>query len=163
MKKVMIIIACGVFLMAGACKKKSSNGSSSSGSGYRPAGATGSQQRGSTNMTIQAYYDSTFFTINLMELSAQTSAEIIAHNQGLNEIYTTTDLDKGHSTFVPVIDAVPTDGFNPMWLQKIIVFNSGYTPHQFYSDDEVNAAVTSGEIHLVNGGEVYRCSVIQTK
>jgi hypothetical protein len=49
-------------------------------------------------------------------------------------------------TFHPVIDAIPGDGFNPMWLQFPIVFNAGYTPHQFFSDEEVEDAADSGEI-----------------
>ena len=105
-----------------------------------------------------AYYDAELFTINLAELSDRASASIIAHNQSLNEIYASEDLDEPQ-TFRPVIDAIPADGFNPMWLQFLIVFNDGATPHQFYSDTEVEAAEESGEITLVNTGEVYRCAV----
>jgi hypothetical protein len=64
--------------------------------------------------------------------------------------------------FNSVIDAIPTDGFNPLWLQKLIVFNPGFTPHQFFSDDEVEAAAAgpNPQITLVNTGEIYRCAVI---
>jgi len=107
----------------------------------------------------QAYYDAQLFTINLLELSDQAAASVIAHNSGLNEIYASEDLDDPQ-TFHPVIDAVPADGFNPMWLQFLIVFNTGYTPHQFFSDDEIETAEANGEITLINTGEVYRCAVI---
>jgi hypothetical protein len=62
--------------------------------------------------------------------------------------------------FISVIDAVPGDGMNPVWEEVQIVFNNGYTPHQLYSDNEVLAASTSGEINLTMTGEVYWCPVI---
>jgi hypothetical protein len=115
--------------------------------------------RGNSIPNQQAYYDSMLFTINLMEMSDAAAATILAHNPGINEIYAYDDLDNPQP-FHPIIDAIPGDGMNPMWLQQLIVFNSGYTPHQFYSDDEVDNAVDAGEITLTNSGEVYRCSVI---
>jgi hypothetical protein len=39
--------------------------------------------------------------------------------------------------FVPVIDAIQGEGFNPLWRQILIVFNPGFAPHQFLSADEV--------------------------
>jgi hypothetical protein len=108
-----------------------------------------------------AFYDDELFTINLFELSDTASAKIIAQNQSMNEIYASNDLDE-EQDFVPVIDAVPTDGFNPLWHQFLIVFNAGFTPHQFTSDEAVDAAVDAGEITLVDTGEVYRCSVVQS-
>jgi hypothetical protein len=108
-----------------------------------------------------AFYDDQLFTINLMELSDTSAAQIIASNQGLNEIYASNDLDEPQD-FIPVIDAVPTDGMNPLWHQFLIVFNSGFAPHQFTSDEDVDAAVDSGEITLVDTGEVYRCSVVRS-
>ncbi len=46
-----------------------------------------------------------------------------------------------------------------------VVFNEGFTPHQFFSDDEVLAAAAGAnpEITLVDTGEVYRCSVVGPK
>jgi hypothetical protein len=108
-----------------------------------------------------AFYDDALFTINLFELSHKASAKIIAQNQSMNEIYASNDLDD-EQDFIPVIDAVPTDGFNPLWHQFLIVFNAGFTPHQFTSDEAVDAAVDAGEITLVDTGEIYRCSVVQS-
>lgn len=110
----------------------------------------------------KAYYDDDLFTINLFELSDQAAASIIAHNKDFNEIYASEDLDEPQ-TFRPVIDAIPGPGFNPLWLQFLIVFNPGYTPHQFTSDEDIDAAVQSGEIKLVNTGEIYRCAVVGKK
>jgi hypothetical protein len=62
-----------------------------------------------------------------------------------------------------VIDAIQGEGFNPLWLQVLIVFNEGFTPHQFTSDEEVLAAMAAGEITLVTTDEVYRCSVVGPK
>jgi hypothetical protein len=107
------------------------------------------------------YYDGKLVTVNMVELSDDAAAKIIANNTSTNVIYAYNDLDDPQD-FNSIIDAIPTDGFNPLWLQKLIVFNSGFTPHQFFSDDEVLAAASgpNPEITLVNTGEIYRCSVI---
>ncbi|MDB5151459.1 MAG: hypothetical protein JWR54_210 [Mucilaginibacter sp.] len=110
------------------------------------------------------YYDATLFTINSYQLSDSAAAQIIAKNTSHNVIYAYNDLDEPQS-FNAVIDAKPTDGFNPLWLQMLIVFNPGFAPHQFFSDNEVLAAASGSnpEIKLVNSGEIYRCSVIGPK
>ena len=105
------------------------------------------------------FYDAELFTVNMKELSDDAAEQIIESNQSFNVIYAYADLDE-EQPFNSVIDAVPADGMNPLWLQMLIVFNDDNTPHQFYSDDEVLDAAASGEITLVNSGEIYRCSVI---
>jgi hypothetical protein len=109
-----------------------------------------------------AYYDGTLFTINMFEVPA--SDPIIARNRNFNEIYATNDLDD-EQDLISVIDAIQTDGFNPLWRQNLIHFNAGFTPHQFTSDDEVlNAASGSNpEITIEPTDEIYRCSVVGTK
>jgi hypothetical protein len=113
---------------------------------------------------IPAFYDGKLFTINLFELSDAAAAVIIAHNKGLNDIYASNDLDDPQD-FTPVIDAIPTDGFNPLWHQFLIVFNAGFAPHQFTSDEQIDAAAAgpNPEITLVDTGEVYRCAVVGKK
>ena len=108
------------------------------------------------------FYDAEFFTVNMKELSDDAAEQIIANNTSFNIIYAYADLDE-EQPFNSVIDAVPADGMNPLWLQMLIVFNGDNAPHQFYSDDEVLDAAKSGEITLVNSGEIYRCSVIGPK
>ncbi len=110
------------------------------------------------------YYDGELFTVNMMELSDDAAEKIIESNAAANVIYASNDLDELQD-FNSVIDAIPTDDFNPLWLQKLIVFNPGFTPHQFFSDDEVLKAASGSnpEITLVNTGEIYRCSVIGPK
>ena len=45
----------------------------------------------------------------------------------------------------------------------MIVFNAGFAPHQFLSDEEVLAAAAAGEITLVETDEVYVCAVVGAK
>ena len=110
---------------------------------------------------MPAFHDGVLFTVNMKELPENASASIISHNPSLNEIYATNDLDE-EQDFVPVIDAIQGDGFNPLWRQILIVFNAGFTPHQFTSEEEVEAAASGAnpEITLVETDEVYRCSVV---
>jgi hypothetical protein len=50
-------------------------------------------------------------------------------------------------------------------LHILIVFNEGFTPQQFVSEDEVETAAAgpNPEITLVETDEVYRCSVVGRK
>lgn len=111
-----------------------------------------------------AFYDGDLFTINLMQISDDASTAIHEHNRSFNTIYATNDLDD-EQDFIPVIDAIQGDGFNPLWEQILIVWNPGFSPRQFHSDDEVKAAAQGAnpEITLVDTEEFYRCSVVGAK
>jgi len=113
---------------------------------------------------MPAYYDGQLFTVNMMELPEDASASLIANNSSINKIYASNDLDE-EQDFIPVIDAIQGDGFNPLWQQILIVFNAGFTPHQFVSDEQIEAAAAgpNPEITLVVTDEVYRCSVVGRK
>ncbi len=89
---------------------------------------------------------------------------LLATNPSINTIYASNDLDE-EQDFIPVIDAIQGDGFNPLWQQVLIVFNRGFTPHQFVSDEQVLAAAAGPdpEITLDVTDEVYRCSVVGPK
>jgi hypothetical protein len=120
---------------------------------------------GSTNGAagqMPAFYDSELFTVNMKEMP--NSAPLIAHNPSINEIYASNDLDE-EQDFIPVLDAIQGDGFNPLWRQNLIVFNGGFMPHQFFSDNEVlmAASAPNPEITLVVTDEVYRCAVVGAK
>ena len=108
---------------------------------------------------IPAFFAGRSVTINVNELSETAAASIIAHNKNLNIIYVTNDLDEPQE-FTPVINAVPTQGMNALWLQVKIEFNAGVTPRQFTSEADILAAVKAGDITLINTGEVYRDSVV---
>jgi hypothetical protein len=111
---------------------------------------------------MPAYYDGELFTVNMFEVPA--SDPLIERNSSINIIFASDDLDE-EQEFVPVIDAIQGDGFNPLWLQVLIEFNAGFTPHQFFSDVEVEAAAegTNPEITLIVTDEVYRCAVVRSK
>ena len=113
---------------------------------------------------MPAYYDGQLFTVNMKEMPDDASASLIPKNASVNEIYATNDLDE-EQDFIPVIDAIQGDGFNPLWRQILIVFNPGFAPHQFISDDQVEAAAAgpNPEIMLVETDEVYRCAVVGRK
>jgi hypothetical protein len=112
---------------------------------------------------MPAFYDDELFTVNMKE-QPDMSSESLTRNQSVNEIYTTKDLDE-EQDFIPVLDAIQGDGFNPLWEQIIIVFNPGFTPHQFTGDEDIDAAAAGAnpEIRLVDSHEVYRCSVVGKK
>ncbi len=122
--------------------------------------AAGGSENGAAG-EMPAYHDGELFTVNIKELSPTASESTIGNNPSLNEIYVSNDLDE-EQEFIPVIDAIQGEGFNPLWLQVLIVFNEGFTPHQFVSEDEIDAAAagTNPEITLVETDEVYRCSVV---
>ena len=109
---------------------------------------------------IPAFYDGRQLTINIFELPP--SETLLASNKSVNTIFATNDLDEGQD-FAPVIDAIQGDGFNPLWHQVLIVFNAGFAPHQFVSEEEVLAAAHAGEITLVETDEVYLCAIVGRK
>jgi len=112
---------------------------------------------------MPAYYDATLFTINFMELSPNAERSAIAHNAAINKIFQSDPGLPGGQPFISVLDAIQGDGFNPLWREFQVRFNSGHTPRQLTSDTEVAAAVQSGEITLEATNEVYICSVVGSK
>ena len=118
------------------------------------AGASGSGK------TIPAYYDHTLFNIQFVEFSSAAEKALLQHNASLNFIYQSDAGLPGGEPFISVIDAVPADGFNPIWEEVQITFTSGHTPRQLFSDDEIEAAFDAGEITLEFTGEVYWCPVV---
>ena len=121
----------------------------------KPEGAGKSTQ-------IPAFYDGKLFRINIMELP--NSDPLIRNNKSINTIFVSNDLDD-EQDFIPVISAIQGDGFNPLWNQVLIVFNDGFAPHQFFSDEEVldAAAGPNPEITLDVTDEVYICAVVGPK
>ena len=120
----------------------------------------GSSNGAATQMP--AFYECDLYTVNMKEMP--NSDPLVQHNSSINIIYASNDLDE-EQDFIPVINAIQGEGFNPLWEQMLIVFNAGFAPHQFFSDDEILAAASGAnpEITLVDTGEVYRCAVVGTK
>jgi hypothetical protein len=129
----------------------------SSGQPARPLSTQGNTNGAAGE--IPAFFNGQSVTINVNQMPDNAAASIIAHNKNLNIIYVTNDLDEKQD-FTPVINAVPGQGFNALWLQVQISFNPGVTPHQFTSEADILAAEQAGQITLINTGEVYRDSVV---
>ena len=108
---------------------------------------------------IPAFFNGQSVTINVVQLSDNAAASILANNPRLQTIFVTNDLDQPQE-FAPVLSAIPGQGFNALWLQVQIRFNPGVTPHQFTSEADILAAAKAGQITLINTGEVYRDSVV---
>ena len=108
------------------------------------------------------FYEGREVTVNMFEVPS--SETLLDHNKSTNTIYASNDLDD-EQDFLSVIDAIQGEGMNPLWHQVLIVFNDGFTPRQFTSEDEVLAAASGPdpEITLVPTDEVYRCSIVRTK
>jgi hypothetical protein len=109
--------------------------------------------------SMPAYYDHRLFTINFFQLTT-AQATLIAKNSQQNFIFQSDPGLPGGQPFISVIDAIPGDGMNPLWVEIQIAFTAGHTPRQLFSDDEIAAAFASGEITLTPTNEMYRCSVI---
>ena len=107
---------------------------------------------------MPAYYDAQLFTINFKLLKPD-----LHHNPSFNIIYQCDACEGFGLTFVSVLDAVPGDGFNPIWEEVQITFNAGFQPVQFTSDTDILAAAAQGEITLTDTEEFYRCSVVGHK
>jgi hypothetical protein len=113
--------------------------------------------------TIQAYYDGKLFNIHFVEFSPAAEKALLQHNGSLNFIYQSDPGLPGGAPFVSVIDAIPGDGFNPIWEEVQIAFTKGHTPRQLFSDTEVLDAFNNKEITLTMTGEVYWCPVVGQK
>lgn len=155
---MLLAAIIGALLWAASCSKDSTMTSGVSLTNV-------ATERGSHNGrqgVMDVYYDDELFLMNFKELSEQAAKSVIEHNQSLNEIYVYDEPLPDESMFIPVIDAIQGDGFNPLWREVEIEFNDGFTPHQFTSDTEIDAAAEGDnpEITLTETDEVYRCSVI---
>jgi hypothetical protein len=122
--------------------------------------AQGSPNGAATQRPV--FYEGQRVTVNMFEVPA--SEALLKNNTSVNTIYASNDLDE-EQDFLSVIDAIQGEGFNPLWHQVLIVFNEGFTPHQFVSEDQVLAAASGAnpEITLVSTDEVYRCSIVGSK
>ena len=125
-------------------------------------GARAGSANGSAGV-IPAYYDGNLFKIQFVEFSPAAERTLLQHNASLNFIYQSDPGLPGGQPFVSVIDAIPGDGFNPIWEEVQINFTAGHTPRQLFSDTEVEAAFDAGEITLTFTGEVYWCPVVGPK
>ncbi len=165
-RAAVIVLALAVVGLGAACSRNSSDPASVLGNGM--PNSTLSNSTSNTNgigSAIPAYYDSSLFTIQFVELSPTAEQTVLAKNSGLNNIWQSDPGLPGGKPFISVIDAIPTDGMNPLWQETQITFNAGFTPRQLFSDNEVLAAAAGPhpEITLTPTTEVYRCPIIGQK
>ena len=125
-------------------------------------GAQAASGNGSAS-TIPAYYDHELFNIQFVEFPPAAEQSLLLHNRSLNFIFQSDAGLPGNQPFISVIDAIPGDGFNPIWEEVQITFTQGHTPRQLFSDDEIADALDAGEITLEFTGEVYWCPVVGKK
>ena len=71
---------------------------------------------------IPAFFNGQSVTINVKQLPDSAAASILANNPRIQTIFVTNDLDEKQD-FTPVINAVPGQGFNALWLQVQISFS----------------------------------------
>ena len=109
---------------------------------------------------MPAFYDAKLFEINFAELPSGGETANLLNNGSINNIYQSDQCVAAGHPFTSVIDAIPTDGMNPLWQEVQVVFKSTSSCTQFKSDNEVLAAAAAGTVTLVPTGELYRCSVI---
>jgi hypothetical protein len=114
-----------------------------------------------TNMP--AYYDGELFTISFFELPPAGEKTVLARNKSINIIYQSDQAEAAGVEFISVLDAIPGDGFNPLWQEVQIVFVNTANIQQLTSDTDILAAAASGEILLIPTTEVYICSVVGSK
>ena len=126
-----------------------------------PAGPLAASPNGSAG-DMPAYYDGQLFTINFKQQPSGGEASLLTHNGSINTIYMSDQAEAAGVMFTSVLDAIQGDGFNPLWQEVQIVFNT-VPPQQFFSDNQILAAAAAGQITLVPTTEVYRCSVVGTK
>ena len=112
---------------------------------------------------IPAYYDHKLLTIQFVEFPPAAEKALLQHNHIINLIYQSDAGLSGGAPFISVIDAIPGEGFNPLWLEVQITFTSGHTSRQLFSDVEVADAFEAGEITLESTGELYWCPVVGPK
>ncbi len=175
MKRALGILVLSSFLIVSCQKDVTSPTSIDTGA---PAPAAFAQRQATQTSTTQssgsmngiagsmpAFYDSALFNINFMELPPGGESVNIARNGSINTIYMSDPGLPGGKMFISVLDAIQGDGFNPLWREVQITFNSGFTPRQLFSDTEILAAAggSNPEISLTTTDELYRCSVIGHK
>lgn len=129
------------------------------GAGPNASVAPGANTKG-IGGAMPAFYDGKTFTINFSELPSGGESANLTHNGSINNIYQSDQCVAAGKQFISVIDAIPTDGMNPLWQEVQVVFNSTGNCTQFTSDDQVLRAAAAGVVTLVPTGELYRCSVI---
>ncbi|HWZ36637.1 MAG TPA: hypothetical protein VNW51_10775 [Mucilaginibacter sp.] len=158
MKTIFYLALAGIILLAG-CNKSGVAPSATNSKDLNANTATTSlnSTNGSAGIT-NVYYDGNLFMMNINPFTDQPASSLLAHNKSINILYESDG-------FVTVTNAIQGGGpgYNALWQEVDIVFNAGFKPHQFLSDNDIlpAAAGPNPEITLVPTTEVYRCAIVQ--
>ena len=155
----MIALAAGMFL-ASCSKTPTAEPEGNTADGMR---VTHVWNNGNTDGTMQAYFNAQLGTYNYRQYSPEASLSILSHHPMTNVIYRyqgsiTNDATHTTNAFVPVLGTRTNP--NAVWREAVITFNAGYTPHQFYKVEDIQAAASGNapKITVVPTNTVYRIS-----
>jgi hypothetical protein len=103
----------------------------------------------------EAYYsDGTLILVLLMqELTTDQITALQAQGATFGTIYSDSELS-GTGTFLPVTADLSFD-MNTYYQLSMIQFNAGFTPRQFTTVADIQAAALSGEITITDTGRVF--------
>jgi hypothetical protein len=159
-------VACAPSPMAPQAAAIPLGSATTSASLMTPARLTTITPAGSTNGvagSMPAYYDGQLLTINFKQLPPGGESANLTHNGSINTIYQSDHCMPGGQMFVSVLDAIQGDGFNPLWQEVQVVFNTPAACKQLTSDNDILAAAAAHTVTLVPTTELYRCAVIGQK
>ncbi len=128
---------------------------------------SGISKSASIQGTMSAYFDRKLTQINYKTFDDEAARMLLDQHKSLNVIYTSDEplkvVGNSKKLFVPVIDVIGDAEVHTVWLEEQITFNPGFTPHQFFSDEQIDAAASGAnpEITIAPTGVVYRCSLAQ--
>jgi hypothetical protein len=99
------------------------------------------------------WYDCEQHVILHKDISEGAAAALAANNTQLNTIFIFPDMSN-----LDVVDAIQTEGFNPLWQEVEVTWN--VTPYLLCSDDQIFAAEMRGDVTLTTTGELESCPVV---
>jgi hypothetical protein len=102
---------------------------------------------------MPGFFDGQLVTVLHQDFGETAAEALVDHNGTVNLIYETDGL-------LDVVDAAPGEDYNPIWIEVEVEFNAGFTPHQFVSAAEIQAAADSGEVTLTETDEVEICAIV---
>ncbi len=123
-----------------------------------PAAVASASSTQGVGGAIPVFYDGNLLKTNFALLPASAQTPIHNLNGQINVIYQ-SDSTPG---FISVIDAIPSDGMNPIWEEQQITINVPGTQQSLglTSDTAILAAAAAGTITITDTDQMYRCSVI---
>ena len=156
MKRVILLALVSIVMLAG-CNKSENVNPTAPVMPKLGASTLNNSMNGSAGIEL-IYYDGNLFKMGINPFSTQSAASLLAHNKSINILYESDG-------FITVTNAIQGGGpgYNALWQEVDIVFNPGFPPHQFLSDNDILPASmgSNPEITLVPTNEIYRCNIVE--